>query len=87
MVFVAKNGLRSDLRVYNFKKFSWWESALVPLADARYARTELDVPMLCPRNLLIPVTPLLDSIGPRSIHKLRIVMHPTLVIRLIKAQI
>jgi len=30
MVFVAKNGLRSDLRVYN----SWREHAPVPLADA-----------------------------------------------------
>ena len=49
MVFVTKNGLRSDIIS---KKFSWWERAPVPLAidsrvsiiyplaDACYARTE-----------------------------------------------
>ena len=35
-----KIGLRSNLRVYNFKKFSWQEHAPVPLPDACYACTE-----------------------------------------------
>ena len=39
VVFVAKNGLRSDLRVYNFKKILWRERAPVLLADACYVRT------------------------------------------------
>ena len=34
MVFVAKNGLRSNLRVYNF---SWQECTPVLLADVCYA--------------------------------------------------
>ena len=38
MVLWAENGLRSDLRVYNFKKVLWQECAPVPLADAFYAR-------------------------------------------------
>ena len=34
MVFMAKNGVRSDLRVYNF---SWQECTTVLLADVCYA--------------------------------------------------
>ena len=33
MVFVAKNGLKSNLRVYNF---SWWDCTPVLLADMCY---------------------------------------------------
>ena len=40
MVFVAKNNLRSDLRLYNVKKISWRECAPVSLADVCYTRTE-----------------------------------------------
>ena len=40
MVVVAKNGLRSNLGVYHFKKKLWQERSPVPLADACYARTE-----------------------------------------------
>ena len=40
MVFVTKNHLRSDLRVYNFKKISWQVRAQVSLADMSYIHTE-----------------------------------------------
>ena len=56
MVFVAKNILRSDLRVYHFKIFSWWERASVSLADVTHT---LNVPMLCPSNLLDLAMPLI----------------------------
>ena len=58
MVFVAKNGLRSDLRVYNFTKFSWRECAPVPLTDVCHTCT-----MVCPHDLLIQATPLLASMS------------------------
>ena len=58
MVFVAENGLRSDLIVYNF---SWWEHAPGPLADACCVTHALSVPMLCPHSLLILATPLVIS--------------------------
>ena len=34
--------LNSEVRVYNFKKFSWRERAPVPLADACYARPNIE---------------------------------------------
>ena len=39
MVFVAKNSLRSNLKVYNFKIFLWWEHPPARLADECYACT------------------------------------------------
>ena len=47
LLFVAKNGPRSALRVYNFKKNLWRERVPVRQADAFYAPTECahDVPM------------------------------------------
>ena len=55
-VFVAENGLRSDLRMYNLKNFHGRCMPQVP--QQMHVTHALSVPMLCPRNSFILATPL-----------------------------